>query len=82
MSGYFKSKFAEKVFGTPAQFHAQAFHVHSPSEHSVNGQLYDLEMHTVHYVPKDVEKNGYVAAAVGIIFDTTNYDKSVSAETV
>jgi len=39
-------------------------------------------MHTVHFVPKDVEKKGYVAAAVGIMFDTTNYDKSVSSETV
>jgi len=39
-------------------------------------------MHTVHFVPKDIEANGYVAAAVGIMFDTTNYDKSVSAETV
>ena len=51
-------------------------------DHSVDGKLFDLEMHTVHFVPKDVEANGYVAAAVGIIFDTTNYDKSVSAETV
>jgi len=45
-----------------------------------------LELHTVHLVPKDTvtanKANGFAAAAVGIIFDTKNYDKSVSAETV
>ena len=39
-------------------------------------------MHTVHLVPKGEEGNGFVAAALGIIFDTTNYDKSVTADQV
>ena len=39
-----------------------------------------MEMHTVHY-PKAPE-NGIIAAALGIIFDTENYDKSVSNETI
>ena len=39
-----------------------------------------MEMHTVHF-PKAPE-NGIIAAALGIIFDTENYDKSVSNETI
>jgi len=40
-----------------------------------------LELHTVHHPPKVTDtasNNGFVAAAVGIIFDTKNYDKSVT----
>jgi len=35
-------------------------------------------MHTVHYPPK--VETGFIAAALGIIFDTKNYDKSVTPE--
>ena len=37
-------------------------------------------MHTVHF-PKEAQ-SGIVASAVGVIFDTTRYDRSVSVETV
>lgn len=37
-------------------------------------------MHTVHF-PKEPQA-GIVASAVGVIFDTTRYDRSVSVETV
>jgi carbonic anhydrase len=59
------------------RFQAAQFHWHSQSEHTIDGQRFDLEMHTVHF-PED---NGEViAAAVGIIFDTKNYDQSISVE--
>jgi len=31
-----------------ASLYGMQYHFHSPSEHSVNGQLMDLEMHIVH----------------------------------
>lgn len=34
----------------------------------------DMEMHTVH-LPK-AAKNEYIAAALGVIFDRTNWDKA------
>lgn len=40
-----------------------------------------MELHTVHHPPKVTDtasNNGFAAAAVGIIFDTKNYDKSVT----
>lgn len=39
-------------------------------------------MHTVHLVQSGLAGNGFAAAALGIIFDTTNYDKSVTAAEV
>lgn len=41
-----------------------------------------MEMHTVHYPKVGTGKNGFIAAAVGIIFDTKNYDKDVTADQV
>ena len=39
-------------------------------------------MHTVHYPKFGLEKNGFIAAALGIIFDTKDYDKSVTPRQV
>lgn len=40
------------------------FHFHSPSEHSVEGELQDAEMHIVHQDPESKE-----IAVVGVMFD-------------
>jgi hypothetical protein len=37
-----------------AEFHAHQFHFHSPSEHSIDGKLMDLEMHIVHKIQKEL----------------------------
>jgi len=81
-NGYFESKFGNEVFKAPLRFQAGAFHVHSKSEHKIDGKQFDLELHTVHHGSADLEQNGFAAAALGIIFDTTNYDKDVSDATV
>lgn len=47
---------------TPTQFH-----FHSPSEHTINGELYDLEMHIVHKY-KDTEDD--FGGVLGIMFDS------------
>ena len=52
-----------KEYFTPLQFH-----MHAPSEHSVDGKLYDAELHLVHVykVPDDTVIFG---AVIGIFFD-------------
>ena len=45
-------------------FKVLQFHVHSPSEHTIDGQYFDLELHIVHQ-DYDLEK----LAVVGIFFD-------------
>lgn len=73
---YFSSSYSSDYLWGPKTFYGVQFHVHSGSEHTINGQRFDLEMHTVHL--PDNGKQGFLAAALGIIFDTTNYDPSVT----
>ena len=63
------------MFG-PRVFYGTSFNFHSGSEHTIDGKRYDLEMHMLHY-PKKAEQSIF-AAALGIIFDTTDYDPSVT----
>ena len=62
-SAQFLIQFADKsadIF-TPKQFH-----FHAPSEHTINGQQFDAEMHIVHeYEGSD----GRYGAVIGIFFD-------------
>lgn len=43
--GLFEIDFSD---GSKSLFTPLQFHFHAPSEHSVNGRLYDLEVHFVH----------------------------------
>lgn len=82
----FTSQLASTVFGTGVTWDGLQFHMHAGSEHTINGKRYDLEMHTVHV--KDGASttedagNGFVAAAMGLIFDVDDYDKSVTDDQV
>ena len=42
----------------------------------MDGKRHDLEMHTVHYPPET--KNGFIAAAMGIIFSVEDYTADLS----
>lgn len=50
-----------KTVYTPLQFH-----FHAPSEHTVNGRLYDLELHIVH---QKKNTNVELGAVIGVFFD-------------
>ena len=63
---YFVSQLAAEVFGADTKFVGQQFHFHAGSEHTIDDERYDLEMHTVHY-PEET-KEGFFAAALGIVF--------------
>jgi carbonic anhydrase len=75
---HYTSEFAKTVFGTNSnQWDALQFHMHSPSEHTINGDYYDLEMHTVH-VPKGNTApadggNGFIASAMGLVFSVDKF---------
>ena len=56
-------------------FKVAQFHLHSESEHTIDGQRYDLEMHSVHL--PTVEGN-FFGGVIGIIFDTEKYDKDIT----
>ena len=73
----FSSMVSPDVYGGPEVFDGQQFHFHSGSEHTVDGKRFDLEMHTVHY-PKKAGVNGFIAAAVGIIFDINDYTATLT----
>ncbi|KAI4378711.1 hypothetical protein MLD38_016151 [Melastoma candidum] len=53
-----------KINGT--DYYLQQGHWHSPSEHSVNGRRYDLELHLVHVSPDPNVKNKIVV--VGMLY--------------
>lgn len=60
------------------EFNAVQFHFHHPSEHTVNGKYYDLEMHTVHLAKKVNDTANIKYGAVGIFFSVKDYDKSIT----
>jgi carbonic anhydrase len=52
--------------GSKSLFSPLQFHFHAPSEHSVDGKLYDLELHIVHTYKDSPTSLG---AVIGIFFD-------------
>ncbi|PSR98464.1 Alpha carbonic anhydrase [Actinidia chinensis var. chinensis] len=47
-----------------SEFFLQQGHWHSPSEHSINGRRYDMELHLVHVLPNPNVKNNIAVIAV------------------
>lgn len=78
-----------KKDGETYHFDAQQFHFHAPSEHRVDGQLFDGEMHIVHQL-RAGEHLTRDYAVIGIFFDADesyedhpffkNYDPSKEGE--
>jgi len=64
----FNSYHASRTYGGDTRYSGLQFHFHHQSEHTVDGEHMDLEMHTVHY-PNEA-KNGVIASAMGLMFDT------------
>jgi carbonic anhydrase len=50
--------------GSEAKFVPLQFHFHAPSEHTIGGLHYDLEMHVVH-----TYEDGSLGGVIGILFD-------------
>jgi carbonic anhydrase len=52
------------ALGNDLTYYPAQLHFHAPSEHTVNGKHYDLEMHIVH-----LTEGGAPGAVIGIFFD-------------
>lgn len=50
--------------GEESEYDILQFHLHAPSEHTIDGKYFDLELHIVHQLP-----NSDQLAVVGIFFD-------------
>jgi carbonic anhydrase len=78
-TNFYTSKLAEKVFNTGTAWEGMQFHLHAGSEHTIDGERYDLEMHTVHYPKKDADgnrptyENEFIASAMGLVFSVDKY---------
>ena len=49
------------------QYNLAQFHIHSPSEHTINGKYYDVEIHLVHTKTYAEQQDDF--GVVGIFFD-------------
>jgi len=73
----FESTFGSQLTtGRVVNFDAAQFHWHSGSEHTVNDDRMDFEMHTVHLPRAGSENSEYMAAALGVMFDRKYWNKS------
>jgi len=52
---FFETQIPATEYGGPEKMNALQFHFHAKSEHTIDGQQYDFEMHTVH-LPEDYAK--------------------------
>lgn len=59
-----------KIPGSQSTFRAAQFHIHTMSEHAVNGKFYPAELHVVH-----LEESGDTAAVFGMFLDTNEDDQ-------
>lgn len=87
-STVYASDFDGDVYG----FDASQFHFHAPSEHTINGVYYDMEMHIVHNLKTEfmAENPTRDIAAIGILFTVddsqgdnpffTSYDPTSTSE--
>lgn len=79
LDNFFVSSVAKKHYNsTETRFDAIEFHFHSPSEHTLNGKYYDLEMHLVHKRKNADPKNNIQYAVVGMFFSVEEYDRSIT----
>ena len=61
--------------GESLVFDSVQFHAHAPSEHTVDGEFHDLEIHFVHTHP-----DGDKFAVIGVFFDVGQYENPFIAQ--
>jgi len=64
----FNSSWAADKFGSNIIYNATTVNFHSPSEHTINGKRFDLEMELVH-LPNKQKTGGVKGAVAHILFD-------------
>lgn len=81
---WFDSSYALELGSEGTTFEAESLHFHSPSEHTINGEHYDLEMHIVAKVKvgNETSQTGKGKVKVGVIsmlFSVENFDKKIAS---
>lgn len=71
------SLYASDLEDRKLKYDSIQFHLHSPSEHSIDGKLYDVEMHIFHLIQKKYKtvKNHYAVVAVFFELDERVKDR-------
>lgn len=54
--------------GKLLQYISLQYHLHTPSEHTINGARMDLELHVVHSINSDLFSDDMKLAVVGLLF--------------
>jgi carbonic anhydrase len=62
------------------KFKAVQFHYHTPSEHTINGEHKDLEIHIVHAAdtPNPGDKIQY--GVIGVLFSVEDYTETITKQ--
>ena len=56
------------------------FHFHAPSEHTLNGDRLDIELHVNHAWDTELKDLVLTKTLIGVWFSVDNYDRSLSHE--
>lgn len=64
----FNSTWVVDNFDSNMIFNASSVNFHSPSEHTINGKRFDLEMEIIHY-PNEQKAGGVLGAVAHVLFD-------------
>lgn len=64
----FNSTWVVDNFGSNMIFNVSSIKFHSPSEHTINGKRFDLELEVLHY-PNNYKKGGVLGAVAHVLFD-------------
>ena len=60
-----------------SEYQAFQFHFHAPSEHTINGNYYDLEMHIVHNAISQPLTEYMSMAVIAILFKLGNTESEL-----
>ena len=76
-AGAFSKLYATDVDGNLAGYNAVGLEIHSPSEHKIEGKIYDAELHIIHEMRQEFySKQKRTKAIVSIFFQVDDNEAS------
>mmetsp|Transcript_35901 Transcript_35901/g.55120 ORF Transcript_35901/g.55120 Transcript_35901/m.55120 type:complete len:145 (+) Transcript_35901:171-605(+) len=76
---YYNSQVQVDIYGAPTpRFRPIQFHFHHPSEHTVNGEHIELEMHIIHKAAEWNTGDNVIDTVVIVWFSVENFDRDIS----